>query len=214
MAVLSNIEDPEILKIDESPEIKELKKRIERLKFVDDKTAKVLPTELTEALKSAEDDLTKAQEVEAGIKATQTSADRIEVLRKTLKNLSAENDRIEKFLFLHDQYNKNLALMTEGPINEMFDYMRFRMFTTQVNGAIVPCCDILNVDMTPYETAMSTGEQMRTGIDGVKIFQNHFQISAPVFIDHVESLTTPIKLDCQTIELKASKNHSTLTKEI
>jgi len=207
---LGAIKPDPILAVDATPEMKELQKQIDELKVQD---FKPVPDELLSDLLVARANLQTAQETEAGVKATENSAARIAELQLNMKNLSAENDRVEKFLFLHDQYNKRLAEETEGPVNEMFDYVNFRMFTTQINGGVVPTCDILNDENKPFETALSHGEQIRAGLDIIKTLSAKFDIMAPVFIDNAESLTVPVELDCQTIELRASTEHQTLTKE-
>lgn len=209
---LEAVADDPILSVYDNDETKGLKSKIEVVKS--SILLEEVPEDLTKSLESAREDLTKFQEIEAGIKVTENSAKRIQELKDQMKGLSEENDRIEEFLRLHDQYNKQLAEQTEGPVNELFKYVKFRMFIVQVNTAINPTCDILNNEMMPYETAMSDGEKVRAGIDMLKTFQDYFEISGPVFIDGAESITTPIEIACQTIELRASADHKQLTKEV
>ena len=193
--------------IDRSPEIAKIQAEIDVLK----QSNQPVPEEMIHNLEVAKKELQRALEVDAAIKASTTQQLRIEELRSKMAQYSEEFNRIEKFIFLHEQYNKALAEQTEGPVNDMFEYVNFRMFTTLVNGSIVPCCDIMDKELRPFETAMSYGERLRAGIDICKTFQKHYGINAPIWLDNFESLTIPIELDCQHIELVASKDHKQLT---
>ncbi len=206
---LEAIEKPGILSLSSNAKISGLKSEIEKINKPKD-NAKI-PEEFNQELSEAETGLKTAQEVVAGINATKQSEERIKELEARLEGLQIEFTKIEKFLFLFDQYNKELANRTAAPVNKMFDYVNFRMFTIQENGALNPCCDILNDEMKPYETAMSSGEKIRAGIDIIKTMSKHYDLFAPVFIDNAESLTHVQEIDSQTIELRASKEHDKLT---
>ena len=206
---LEKIKEPAILFLSSNLEIETLKKSIKELSETTE-TAEV-PEEFNQAVIDAETELSEAQEAVAGIKATKNSTARVAELEKKLEKIRSEFEKIEQFLFLYDEYNKKFAKETEAQVNDLFEYVNFRMFNTQINGAIVPCCDIMNDELRPYDTAMSKGEQIRAGLDIIKTMSKHYQLKAPIFIDNAESLTMPFDMDCQTIELIASKDHKILT---
>ena len=194
--------------------IDDLRAKIATIKNPDVETAKETPAELTQTLDAAKTRLTQAQEIRADIKAVSDSQTRIEELTAKKAELSAENDRVQKFLSLYDKFNQAMADAVEGPINSMFENVNFRMFKTQEDGQIVPACDVLDKEMRPYQGALSNGERIQAGLDMVRTMQKHYGISAPVWIDNSESVTGAIKLDSQFIELKANTKFSNLTKEI
>jgi chromosome segregation ATPase len=208
---LEAIDPNPIIKQSENDKIKILKEKIIALE--NDKKPEKIPPELIEAWQKTADDLADALQALTMTKSNAASKERVGELETRMKNISIEFDRLEKFFFMFDQYNKEMAKQTEGKVNKLFDYVRFRMFTTQINGSVIPACDITDDDGRPYETALSGGERIRAGLDIIKTMSKHFQMSAPVFIDNAESLTTPIKLDCQTIELRASVEHKQLTQQ-
>lgn len=182
--------------------------------------ANSVPSELTQTLDAAKVRLTQAQETRANIKAVDDSQERIQELTAKKFDLSSENDRVQKFLSLYEKFNQAMADAVEGPINAMFENVNFRMFktleSTEEGGKskIVPACDILDKEMRPYQGALSNGEQVQAGCDWIRTFQKHYGVSATVFIDNAESITSEIKLDCQYIELKANTQFSNLTKEV
>lgn len=200
---------PEILSWSGNSLIDDLQSQIKRLDA--DKPDTEPPKELLEKLEQLEVELEKSLETLVIVRTQTESKKRIEELKGQRKKLSDEFDEVEKFLYLLDRYNKKLAEATEKPINEMFEYVRFKMFSTQINGSIIPACDIMSRDGRPYETALSGGEKIKAGLDIIKTMSEHFQMLSPVFIDNAESITDMPGLDTQTIELRASEEHEELT---
>ncbi len=202
---LENVKEPAILSISSNLEIEIIKEAIKELSEITVNTD--IPVEFINEKKAAEEELTAAQEVVAGIKATKDSQDRISELEETMGNMSSEFSKIEKFLFLYEKFNKKVAEQTEQPVNKMFGYVNFSLFETQVNGAIIPCCNVLNDEFKPF----SSGQEVRGGIDIAGTFSEFYGIKAPLFIDNAESVTEYPDMDCQIIELCHSKEHKTLT---
>lgn len=191
-----------------------LQSKIKILKSEMDSKSEEIPAELIQTLGAAKIRLTQAQEQKALIKTVAGSQTRIDELKTKKSELSTENDKVEKFLSLYDKFNQAMADSTEAPINAMFQNVNFRMFKTQEDGKIVPCCDVLDKEMRPYQGALSNGERIQAGLDIIRTMQKHFNIQAPVWIDNSESVTGEIELDCQLIELKANLQYETLTKEV
>lgn len=205
---LEALERPIILDAEESQEIKKLKAEIETLETQEPEIE--IPEVLMQSLTDANQILDEARQDLSMLKANDESEKRVAELESKMKTLSGEFDELEKFFHLFDEYNQQLAELTENSVNHLFKYVRFRMFNTQINGGIVPACDIMNNESKPYETALSTGERIKAGLDIIETFCRHFQLWGPVFIDHAESFTSPVNLDCQIIRLEASANESKL----
>jgi len=200
---------PEILSWSGNIIIEDLQKKIKQLDV--EELSPIPPPELFQKLEQLEAELEKALESLAIVKTQTETKKRIEELEEQKKKLSGEFDEVEKFLYLLAEYNKKLAEATEKPVNAMFKYISFRMFSTQVNGSIVPTCDMMSKDGRPYETALSGGERIKAGLDIIKTMSEHFKMWSPVFIDNAESITDMPDMDTQTIELRASEEHNELT---
>jgi len=218
LKTLEEFEPDRILKAETTPEMIVLKKKIEQLSTV--KESVEIPTELTATLEATETRLTQAQDTRAAVKSSADSVQRLADLKTKKSELSAENDRIEKFLTLHQQYEQALADAIEKPVNDMFKTAYFKMFDTlekadeDGNFKQVPACIVMDKEKRPFETALSNGERIQVELDIIRVMQEHFGISAPVFVDNSESVTDPIELNCQFIELRATDKFETLTKEV
>jgi DNA repair exonuclease SbcCD ATPase subunit len=217
-AELEKVEPDPILKSETTDQIEKIRDSIGDIRSKTDNRPGT-PTELTEALETAKSNLTAAQETEAAIKAVEDSRQRIAELEEQKQTLSGENDRIQKFLALYDEYNKQVAEQTEAPVNAMFEVVNFRMFeklekTEDGEQVLKPACTVMDKRWRSYDGALSNGEKIQAGLDMIRTFSKHFGVQAPVFVDNAESVTGPIELDCQVIELRASKEHETLTQEV
>jgi hypothetical protein len=203
-------EEPQILSLNDAPGASALEDQISEL---EEKVAgSAISPELLEERRKAEEELDAARRDLAAVKSNAKSENRVRELETKMSELSAEFDELEKFSFMLDEYNQKLATLTEKAVNSLFGYVRFRMFTTQVNGSAVPACDITNEQGRPFETALSTGERIRAGVDIIKTLSGHYKTKAPVFIDHAESvMSSSISMDCQTIEFHFSEKYPELT---
>jgi DNA repair exonuclease SbcCD ATPase subunit len=208
---LEAIEKSEIIDQDSTQEMRDLKSSIKEIE--DSKTNLDTPKSFLEEVEKREIELEEAMQLLATIKSNSQSDKRVKDLEVRMKTLSTEFNLIEKFLFLLDKYNQKLAEATEEPVNLLFEHSMFKMFDRQINGAILPTCDIMNKLSAPYETALSSGEKIFIGLDIIKTMSKHYDLYAPLFIDGAESLTTIPGMDCQTIELVTSAEYETLTQK-
>jgi DNA repair exonuclease SbcCD ATPase subunit len=216
---LEAVEPDPILEADSNEYIIDLATKIEKLKKDQDASKEEIPHSFYRNREKASMDLKSAQETEAAIKAVDDSVKRIAELEAKKTELSGENDRIQKFLALYDEYNKQVAERTEGPVNEMFEVVNFRMFeklekTEDGEQVLKPACTVMDKQYRSYDGALSNGEKIQAGLDMIRTFSKHFGVEACVFVDNAESVTGSIDLNCQTIELRASKDHETLTQGV
>jgi len=194
---------PKILGLDADPAEAALNEKIQALGS--QAQAKEVPIELTAALVLAEDRLEIAQNQRASISAVSESQTKADDLRRKKTRLSGEADGLNAFLVRFEDYNNKVSDATEAPINALFSLVNFKMFVTQENGVIAPCCDVFDNDMRPWNGAMSTGEKIGAGLDMLKTCSKFYGVRGPVFIDNIESFTGVIDLDCQHIELRADE---------
>jgi DNA repair exonuclease SbcCD ATPase subunit len=215
---LQAVEPDPILSQQTTPEIDELKKKISQLNQGSQQAE--VSAELLQTLEACEARLKQAQETRAAVKASAESVQRLEELKKKKTELSSENDRIEKFLSLHQQYEQALADAIEKPVNDMFETAYFKMFDTlekadeDGNFKQVPACIVMDKEKRPFDTALSNGERIQLQLDVARVMQKHFDIYAPIFVDNAEALTPAIEMNCQVIELRHNAGLETLTKEV
>jgi hypothetical protein len=124
---------------------------------------------------------------------------RIEQLEKQKKTLNQELANLEKkeFLLKEFEYSKNAEY--ESRINGLFEFTKFRLFRTQVDGQIVPDCECM-VDGVPYST-LNNAMQVGAGLDIIRTISKVNDKYAPIVIDNRESITDIPKVDTQVINL-------------
>ena len=104
--------------------------------------------------------------------------------------------------YLAEQFIRTKVDMLEGRINSKFSQVSFKMFNEQINGALVECCDTL-VKGIPFQDANNAGK-INSGIDIINTLTDHYNITAPIFVDNREAVNRLIPTDSQVINLIVS----------
>ena len=124
------------------------------------------------------------------------------------KSIGQKIADLEKQEALSDDFIRTKVTLLESRINKKFKYVTFRLFETQVNGAVDPVCKPL-VNGVPFADANRAG-QVNAGIDIINTLTDFYQVSAPIFIDNRESITNIIDTNSQIINLFVDENYSKL----
>jgi len=133
---------------------------------------------------------------------------RIKELLDEEKKLAQEIAKFEKIQYTIDNFVKLKIDTLESRINKKFQFVKFKLFQTQINGAEVECCDAL-IDGVPFSDA-NTASKINAGIDIINSLCNYYQVSAPIFIDNRESVVDLIDSDSQIINLIVSAEDTKL----
>lgn len=138
---------------------------------------------------------------------------RIEDLKAKEKKLAAEYERLEKELYLTEQFIRTKVNLLTDRINSQFEITRFKLFDVQVNQAISECCEI-TVNGIPYFGGLNSGARTNAGLDVIRTLQRHYGIQPVVFIDNAESIVDLLPMEhCQVIRLVVSEKDRTLRVE-
>jgi uncharacterized protein (UPF0335 family) len=135
-------------------------------------------------------------------------AERIKELQDREKELSQYIADIDADLAEIDRYNLAECSLIESAVNGKFSHIKFVMFRRLLNGEIQECCEP-TLNGVPY-LDMSTGQQIRSGLDIVSVLAADRGVSVPLFVDHSESYTEPIEAPGQVIELQTVRGVSAL----
>jgi DNA repair exonuclease SbcCD ATPase subunit len=154
----------------------------------------------TQDIAPLKSELEKEQAKLAEIEAAKKTRERIEELSHSEKELAAEYEQIERQLYLMDQFVETKVLLLDSKINSKFELARFKMFSDQINGGIQETCTTL-YNGVPWGYGLNTGAEINVGLDIIKTLSNHYNIKAPVFIDHAESVVDILETGAQTIKL-------------
>lgn len=123
------------------------------------------------------------------------------VLAQDLADLERQEDIIDKF-------NRTKIESIESGISGLFKIVKFKLFDTQLNGEIVPCCEA-TVDGVPFRS-LNTAMKVNAGLDVINALCKHYGITAPIFIDNRESISELIPTQSQIINLEKVKGQNKL----
>ena len=139
--------------------------------------------------------------------ATKETYDRIsELIEKAKKDKESyqnQLDELDEQLELANEYNKKSCQMLEEGVNDRFTYVKWSMFTQDLDGNMKPYCECYH-DGVPY-SRLNGAAKVNAGIDIANTFSRFYGISAPMVLDKCESVNDPIySSDQQQIRLKVT----------
>lgn len=139
--------------------------------------------------------------------ATKDTYDRISELIEKAKHdkESYQNqlDELDEQLDLANEYNKKSCQLLEENVNGHFSYVKWAMFTQDLDGNMKPYCECYH-DGVPY-SRLNGAAKVNAGIDIANTFSRFYQVSAPMVLDECESVNDPIYSgDQQQIRLKVT----------
>ena len=164
------------------------------------------PTELAAARQAA------AQQARRQAMAEQRkqAEARIAELRRREQSLAEEYAELERQQFLGEEFLRVKVARLEERINGCFRLARFRLFEQQVNGALCEVCEVLGPDRVPFNSGLNHAAQINTGLDIINTLSAHYGVTAPVFIDNAEAVTTLTATPAQLIRLLVSEGEPVL----
>lgn len=127
---------------------------------------------------------------------------RIEELKAEERKLAAEFEELEQQLYLTEEFIRTKVRLLEDKINSKFQMARFKLFETQVNGALAECCET-TYNGVPYSN-LNNGARLNIGLDIINTLAEHFGFAPVVFIDNAESVTDILQTKGQQIRLIVS----------
>lgn len=139
--------------------------------------------------------------------ATKETYDRIsELIEKAKQDKESyqnQLDELDEQLDLANEYNKKSCHLLEENVNGHFSYVKWSMFTHDLDGNMKPYCECYH-DGVPY-SRLNGAAKVNAGIDIANTFSRFYQVSAPMVLDECESVNDPIYSgDQQQIRLKVT----------
>ena len=139
--------------------------------------------------------------------ATKETYDRIsELIEKAKQDKESyqnQLDELDEKLDLANEYNKKSCQLLEENVNGHFSYVKWSMFTQNLDGNMNPYCECYH-DGVPY-SQLNGAAKVNAGIDIANTFSRFYEVSAPMVLDECESVNDPI-YSCgqQQIRLKVT----------
>ena len=141
----------------------------------------------------------------------ETLRERVKGLEEELRDLSQKFADLENIEYLCEEFIRTKVELLENEVNKKFDFVKFKLFATQVNGGIAETCEAL-INGVPFSTA-NTASKLNAGIDIVNTLSEHLQVNAPIFLDNRESVTDIIESKSQLVNLFVDANEKQLRVE-
>jgi len=182
--------DPQIKTLQN--QITEIEKTIETLKQGDNSGLVIKKQDLTD-----ERDLLKQKLLIR--ESNEKLRSRLTELEDQQKSISQQIASLEKQEFQCEKVIITKVRMVEDKINGLFSFVRFKMFSTQVNGGIEETCEAL-IKGVPFRDA-NNGAKINAGIDIINAFSKHYDVYAPIFVDNSEAINEIFKTKSQMIKL-------------
>jgi DNA repair exonuclease SbcCD ATPase subunit len=132
----------------------------------------------------------------------------VEEYKARSKELAKELEAIDHALHLCDEFVRAKVRMLEEKINDRFKIARFKLFETQVNGAIAETCEI-TAGGVPY-SSLNHAMRLNVGLDVINVLAAHHGFAPLVIIDGAESVTRILPTTGQQIRLVVSEADKTL----
>ena len=152
------------------------------------------------------------EQAQARLEAREKGLQRIEDLKAEERKLAAEYEDLEQQIYLTEEFIRTKVRLLEDRINSKFKMARFKLFETQVNGALSECCET-TFNGVPYSN-LNNGARIQIGLDIIRTLQAHYGFTCPVWIDNRESVVQIPEMDCQIISLIVSEKDKKLRIEL
>lgn len=130
-------------------------------------------------------------DIEAHIKAADNTKvkERIAELEEEQKSIGQKIAEQEQMIDLTESFIREKMNMISEKINEKFGgNVTFKLFETQINNGIKETCEC-TVNGVPY-SSLNNGHRIIAGLDIIRSLSELYGVSAPVFIDNSEAIST------------------------
>jgi DNA repair exonuclease SbcCD ATPase subunit len=122
-------------------------------------------------------------------------------LKEKLSEQAHNLERIDKELWLLEEFNRKKAEHIEQMISGKFKITAWKLFELRLNGSLKDTCEPY-FEKVPF-TDLNTGARINVGLDICNTFAEFYDLQCPVFVDNSESITNWIPTAAQMINLKA-----------
>ena len=130
--------------------------------------------------------------------------ERIAALQAEQREVGQKVADQEKMICMLETFIQEKMERIAGDINKHFKHVSFRLFKSQLNGGVVPTCEIKHVSESKGD--INEGHMIIAGLDIISTLSKLYGVTAPVFVDNAEALNdfNIPTMDCQMVLLKVS----------
>jgi DNA repair exonuclease SbcCD ATPase subunit len=133
---------------------------------------------------------------------------RKEQLLSEERSLAQQKADLEKQEYVADTLVKEQMVEVERRVNSKFRQVRFRLFTSQINGGEKPDCVMYSATDGAKYLDMNSAQKVNAGLDVINALCELNGVTAPIFIDNAEGVNELIPTKSQIIRLVVTKDNS------
>ena len=161
---------------------------------------KVAPSNDAERIRTLTEEIAEIDEklFSAGRKKEQE--DRVNELAKRKVAAGKEFEEIARLCSLVEEFIRTKVSVLESRINDKFTITKFKLFETQINGGLTETCEAV-FNGVPYSGGLNNAMRINVGMDIINTLSSLYGMSAPVFVDNAESVTSLRPIRSQVIQL-------------
>lgn len=200
--MIDGVSQVKINPTDES-EIKDIENEISK---VEDEISNMGKVDNSEILKQKEDLNKELEDINSkvSLKGLNEQLDsKISQYMEEEKKLSKEYEEKQRILYLCEEYTKTYTEMVSEKINNLFSYVEFKLFDTQINGGIQETAEATYKGV-PYGS-LNSAAQINAGLDVINSLSKYYKKEIPIFVDNAESVNELAETNSQLITLSVSK---------
>lgn len=173
---------------------------------------KVAPSNDAERIRTLTEEIAEIDEklFSAGRKKEQE--DRVNELAKRKVAAGKEFEEIARLCSLVEEFIRTKVSVLESRINDKFTITKFKLFETQINGGLTETCEAA-FNGVPYSGGLNNAMRINVGMDIINTLSSLYGMSAPVFVDNAESVTSLRPIRSQVIQLVVKDGQKSLKVE-
>ena len=161
---------------------------------------------LNEELEDLQSQLTEVEKQIALSDNNDKIDERIEELQEEQRITAQKIADVEKMLYLLDEFIKYKLDKISDSINAMFDGVKWKLFSEQINGGIKEVCEV-TYNGVPFQS-LNSGHRIVAGLKIIKALQELYNVYPCVFVDNAESVNdfNLPDMKCQMILLSVTED--------
>ena len=152
-----------------------------------------------------------AETAMANVRAREQAEQRIAALTAEQKTMVGELERIERELYLCEQFVRAKVSALTDRINSRFALVRWNLFDELINGGVQEICEA-TVGGVPWGS-LNNASRINAGLEIIDVLGEHYGAHPPIFIDNAESVVRIRRTEAQQIRLVVSPGIKKLTVE-
>ena len=173
---------------------------------------KIAPSNDAERIQTLTEQIAEIDEKLFSASKKKEQEDRVNELAKRKVAAGKEFEEVARLCSLVEEFIRTKVSVLESRINDKFTITKFKLFETQINGGLTETCEAV-FNGVPYSGGLNNAMRINVGMDIINTLASLYGMSAPVFVDNAESVTSLRPIRSQVIQLVVKDGQKSLKVE-